>query len=90
MNNEVGAICCFLSLSGPLTALGLADRAARLLGASYVLMDNLGARNMPSDQFEYDLFIQETRFHLSEAAFQAAWQEGAAMSFQQVVAFALD
>ena len=76
-------------MSGPASARGESERAARLLGASEVQFETLGFRLQAGDQFEVDKYIAEAKNLLSEDAFAAAWSEGRAMSFDEAVAYAL-
>ncbi len=74
-------------LAAPLGQLGQPEMGARLLGASAAIMAEIGAPYQPSDQEEIDLYIRDIRALLDEDAFAAAWDEGAAMSYAQVVAY---
>jgi predicted ATPase/DNA-binding CsgD family transcriptional regulator len=77
-------------LAGPVAATGQLDRAARLLGASAALLETIGVGFQPADQFEIDRYVAAVRAQLDEAAFEAAWAAGRAMSLEEAVAFALD
>lgn len=78
----------FLALAGSLAALGEPLRAAHLLGAALAFLHRSGTLIDPSDQPEHDRNIAFVRAQLGEAAFEAAWAEGQAMTFDQAVAYA--
>jgi hypothetical protein len=76
-------------LAGPLAAQGYAQKAARLLGASEALLEQMGFGLQAADQSEIAQYAVATREQLSEAAFDAAWSEGRAMSLDEAVAYAM-
>ncbi len=78
------------SLAGPLAAKGQSERAARLQGVTEALLDVMGARWQPSEQPEYEHYIAITREQLDEAAFNASWSVGQAMSMEEAIAYALE
>jgi non-specific serine/threonine protein kinase len=74
-------------------ARGDALRAARLLGASQALISAIGLRGHPEyhlDRDLYELVRAEVTARLGEAAFEAAMQEGRAMTPEQATEFALE
>ena len=77
-----------LALAGSLGALGEPMRAAHLFGAAHAFLERSGTLIDPSDQPEHDRNIAFVRAQLGEAAFEAAWAEGQAMTFDQAVAHA--
>jgi DNA-binding SARP family transcriptional activator len=73
-------------------ARGEAGRAARLLGASEALIESIGLRGHTYYQFDrslYERIIAGVRNTLDEAAFEAALDEGRAMSPEQTIEYAL-
>jgi non-specific serine/threonine protein kinase len=64
------------------------DRGARLLGASEVFCETLGARPPVAIVPEYERTVAECRAALGAATFAAAWAEGRAMSLDQAVEYA--
>jgi tetratricopeptide (TPR) repeat protein len=66
-----------------------AERATRLLGAAEAFCETLGARPPVASVEEYERIVSEGRAALGEAAFDAAWAEGRAMTLEQAVAEAL-
>ncbi|UCG24621.1 MAG: AAA family ATPase [Chloroflexota bacterium] len=85
-----GVIADLWNLAGPLSILGQPTKAAKLLGASAALFEEMGAAEQPSDYDQLALYTAEVRSRLGEADFEAAWSEGQAMTLEQAVAYALD
>ena len=77
-----------LALAGSLGALGELVRAAHLFGAAQAFLQRSSVLIDPTDQPEHDRNISFVRAQLGEAAFEAAWAEGQAMTFDQAVAYA--
>jgi non-specific serine/threonine protein kinase len=65
------------------------DRAARLQGAAETLRETIGLPVSPSEHIFYDADVAAARAGLGDAAFNAAWGEGRALSMEQAVAYAL-
>ncbi|HEY6712996.1 MAG TPA: tetratricopeptide repeat protein [Rubrobacter sp.] len=68
---------------------GSVGRAARLWGAAEVLREASGFPQPPDDKRVLEPFLETARSRLDEAAFQAAWEEGRAMTEEQAVGYAL-
>ena len=84
------AIAEYLSgLGGVAMADGQPARAARLLGASESLLGVLAAPLSPPDATEYERSKAAARAALDERAFETAWAEGRAMSWESAVEYAL-
>jgi len=66
------------------------DRATRLLGAADVLRTRIGIPVPPVEQPDYDRALASARDQLGPAAFEAAWDEGRAMDWEQAAAYALE
>jgi len=64
-------------------------RAARLWGAAEVLREASGFSQPPDDKRVLEPFLKDARSRLDEATFQAAWEEGRAMTEEQAVEYAL-
>ena len=89
--NDSRDIASFLvTFAGSIAALGQLHRAARLLGASEVALERMGAFHQPTDKPEIDRIIAEVRAQLDDATFQTAWAEGQGMSLEQAMANALE
>jgi predicted ATPase len=76
-------------LAGPVAAQGNPRKAARLLGASEALLEAMGLCLQAGDRFEAERNEAAVREQLDEAAFDAAWSEGRAMSLDEAVAYVL-
>jgi predicted ATPase/DNA-binding XRE family transcriptional regulator len=71
----------------------LAERSARLFGATEGLMEAVGApvyNYVKVDPSLYQRKKASARSQLGEEAFEAAWAEGRAMIFEKAVAYALE
>ena len=74
-------------LAGVAVAEGRAGRAARLLGAADVLREAIGlAIFFPADRALRERYIAQTRAHLGERDFAAAWAAGRAMPLGRALA----
>ncbi len=62
--------------------------AVRLFAAAASLRQAIGLARWPADQDSHDAEHKRARDGLGEAAFDAAWAEGAALSCEQAVAYA--
>jgi hypothetical protein len=69
---------------------GQPHRAAQLGGAAEASRQTLGIPVMRDWQAAHELAVRSTRALLGEALFAAAWADGRALSFEAVVALALD
>jgi predicted ATPase len=65
-------------------------RGAVLLGAAAGLLQSMDAMLASEDRRPYERAIEQARTQLGEEAFQAAWQEGFAMSMGEAVEYALE
>ena len=68
-----------------MAALGQPELAALLFGAAQAFLECIGAPLAPSDQAEIKQDRQAVREILGEGAFQAAWDEGQALSLEQTI-----
>jgi predicted ATPase/class 3 adenylate cyclase len=79
----------FESLAGIAVAQGRLVRAARLAGAADSLRASLGIPLGEVDRVRLDRWLSEPRKLLGKESFDAAWAEGAAMTTDQVIDYAL-
>jgi len=68
---------------------GYVAKAARLSGAAEALREASGFSQPPDDKRVLEPFLEVARSRLDEAAFQAAWEEGRAMTEEQAIGYAL-
>lgn len=73
-------------LAGTATLLGEPERAARLSGAAQALFAATGASTWPVDQREHTRNLAAARRGLSGPAFDAAWDAGQSLSWEQAIA----
>ncbi|MGH7748876.1 MAG: response regulator transcription factor, partial [Candidatus Dormibacteria bacterium] len=62
--------------------------AARLFGAGQALREATANRRWSLDQAGYEADVAETRARLGDEAFERAWKEGSALSFEAAAAYA--
>ena len=84
-----GIAAALEGLAGVASALHNPHDAARLAGAAGAIWAQLGAPLPPPDQSFYQRIIAEARRGLTEAAFDAAWAAGQALSPAQAITLAL-
>lgn len=72
------------------TARGDYERAARLFAAAEMVRTVLGTSSPPSDREFRQSYIENTQRALGQDRFLACWEEGAALSTDDAVRFALD
>ncbi len=76
-----------MAQGGPLKG---AQRAARLFGAAEALRETCGQLPTPAERSIHERYVAMGRAHMDEAAWQAAWAEGRAMTPEQAIAYALE
>ena len=77
-------------MARPLAAQGRARRAARLLGATDAIFERMSVSLQPADQVEIDTYAALAQEALGALAYEVAWGEGRAMSFEEAIAYALE
>lgn len=90
--HRVGALPAVASSLESLAGLatdGRAEVAARLLGAAQALRDPQGYARSQPDQARYELDVAQVRTALGDKAFAEGCAEGAALSADEAVAYAL-
>ena len=65
-------------------------RAILLVGAAATIATSIGISLEPLDRARSEMVSQRARTALTAHAYEAAWNQGAAMSLKQVVEYALD
>jgi predicted ATPase/DNA-binding CsgD family transcriptional regulator len=76
-------------LAGVAAEMGQPLRTARLFGAAESLREAIPLPIRPYNRAPYDRYLPMARAQLDEAAFNAAWVEGRAMTLEQVTEYAL-
>ncbi len=64
-------------------------RAGKLLAASFAIIESTGAAWSPIDRTEYNHSLSLACVQVDSAAWQAAWNEGQAMSMDEAIEYAL-
>ena len=70
-------------------ATGVSEHAARLFGAAETIREAVGYEHLPEEDALRAPYFANSRSQLDEAAWEAAWEEGCAMSMQQAIEYAL-
>ncbi len=87
----MGIAAELMNLGNLASATGVLVLASQLWGAAERLREELGTPLSPSDQQEQDPQVAAARATLNEdAAFDAAWAEGRALTMEQAIALALE
>jgi class 3 adenylate cyclase/tetratricopeptide (TPR) repeat protein len=89
---EIGVkLLCAYDLNGLAAVVrsGAPQRTVRLVAAAETLRKAIDLAWQPNERRIYERTVAAARAALSEAAFAAAWAEGAAMSLDETVAYAL-
>ena len=86
---QFGALArCIECLAFMAHAEGQHTRAIRLLGAADHVRESMQASMTEPEESEYAQHIRQLRTEIGTAAFEAAWDEGAALNVEQMVSLA--
>ena len=83
-------VACLEGLARVAVAQGRPERAARLLGASAALREEMGASLSPIVRADHDHAATAAREALGEEAFEVAYAAGRAMPFEEYIPYALN
>ena len=93
LNREIGnwayGVYCLEGFAGLAGARGQGVRAARLWGAAEALRMIIGAPPTPETRPYYERSMAAARAQLGEAAWEAAFAQGMAMSAEEAAEYAL-
>jgi predicted ATPase/class 3 adenylate cyclase len=84
--DKVTMVDCFARLASLAAALGDAQRAARLIGATEALREELSVPIVKPTRADYEQAMNKTRELLGEAAFAAASAHGEGLTLEQAAA----
>jgi len=90
MTDPLGIAMGLAGVAWAASARGHAERAARLFGADDALRERIGCLVFPLWQAEHERWLAAARAGLGDAAFDAAWSDGRAMSLEQAIDYALE
>ncbi len=90
LGNKQAVAECVAGLAGVANAQGEPLRAAKLFGAAEALRAAISSVFAPADRAEYEYNLASSRAQLGEEAWQAAWEEGLAMTNEQAIFSALE
>ena len=85
-----GVAAAAARVAAPMKEQGEAERAARLFAASEALREASGGPQWPAERAEWNRYLSMAQAQLGEEIWQAAWQEGRAMSMKQAIEYALE
>ena len=90
LGGRLGIAASLEALASVDGSLAIPDRAVRLLGAAERHREEIGAPLPPNERVQYEEQVAAARVALGDdAAFDAAWQEGRAMTVELAIEYAL-
>jgi predicted ATPase/transcriptional regulator with XRE-family HTH domain len=89
MGDKEEVILCFEPMAFMALEQRCPERAVKLLGADESLRQTLGVIRSQPLQADFDGYLADARKQLGASAFQAAWEAGSRMTFEQAVAYAV-
>ena len=89
IRDERGVIACLSAFASIALANGKTVIAGQLFGAVHALLSARSIRLLPIDRIEYHGNVSTLRAEMNEEAFTKAWAEGAFMSLERAIEFAL-
>jgi len=90
VGDKEGIASALWPLAAVLLVLGEPEKGARLSGAAEAHHEAMGAEVPEPEMEKHTRWAGPARALLGDAAFDAAWQEGRAMTWEQAVAYALE
>jgi Flp pilus assembly protein TadD len=90
VRHKGGSAWCLERLAGVAMVQGQSEKAVRLFGAAAALRASIGSVIDPADQANYEKNRKSLRAKLGKERFKTIWEEGRAMTLEQVVAYALE
>ena len=88
--DQRGILACVSALAGIALVRGQAKAAAQLFGSVKALLSAVNIRFLRVDRIEYERHVSMLRSQLEQESFENAWAEGATMTTEQAVEFALN
>lgn len=82
---QISRVDLLVNLACVAAAEGHATKSTRLFAAAHTLRQTSGQQLYAADQMEHDRYLAIARAQLDETAFNAAWQEGCAMTLEQAI-----
>ncbi len=89
LGDRAGVSWCLAGMAGVAVLDEEPERAVRLWGAAEALRLSIGARHAPAARARRERLMAAARDQLGDAAFDAAWAEGQALTLEQAMAEAL-
>lgn len=85
-----GVIACMAGFAAIAARRRQLERAAKLMASVETQLGSIGIRLLPVDQTEYEHNLEAVRAQLDKSTLVMAWSEGASMTIEQAIAFALE
>jgi hypothetical protein len=85
-----GIVVSLTGLGEVAAALGHEERAAKLLGATEVLLTTMNVRLEADDRIPYEQGIASARAQLGDEAFEKALRDGRTMSMEEAIKYAME
>jgi non-specific serine/threonine protein kinase len=89
LGDRLGTVSAITDVAWRLSVQGSPELAARLWGSAERLREELGIAISPADRPQYDRQVEDARARAGKSEFDAAWQQGRAMTLEEAVALAL-
>jgi tetratricopeptide (TPR) repeat protein len=89
LGDRRGVAECVLGLGAVAVVRNDPERAARLFAAAQHALTDVGSVLSHSNDADYDHYLAQLKDQLDDSAFQTAWQSGFAMTFDDLIPYAL-
>ncbi len=89
LGNRHATVHCLTVLASVLVAQDKWEAATRLFGATQRFRQEMCLPLASSDQADFDAYVAQAQEALGQVAFRQAWEQGAAMSWEDVVDYAI-
>jgi DNA-binding CsgD family transcriptional regulator len=89
IKSKIGVVDAFECIAGSTDNAAEHPRAARLMGAADAIRRCIGYMHFQLYRAGYDRTVMTLRTSIGDAAFEQAWAEGAGLSVDEAVAYAL-
>ena len=90
MGVKPGMVSGLEGVAGIYSGIGQAEQAVRLYGAAAKMREEIGIPLPASERLSHESHLTVTRAECGEDVWQAAWDQGQAMSLEQAIAYALE
>lgn len=85
LENRSGLLHCLAGIAITLSVQGRFELAARVFGVVQPRYNEIGIAIAPAEHAEFEEHLQRTRAALGEARFQTIWEQGRALTLEEMV-----